>query len=415
MRRISSSMPNTDMQYQMKVRNFKLNQIQNNIGSSHRINNLRDDPLAAAHSTRYGSHITQLTRYTRNIETARGEYSLAETAMNQSVEVVQRLRELAVQGSNGSLAKEDLKNMAAEVNQLLDELIVMGNTRGGDGRALFGASDTLNEPFVPLKSRVEGIEGPAVSRVLYAGSITANQTEVDEGSRIDLNFAGNKVFWADNQQIFAKRDVLDYVATQDSSFSIDGKTINILEGDNIYGIISKINGSDLAVKASLDPVSNSLTLETTVPHQIWLDESADNPVLKDLGLLVKGNTRPPENLSPDVSIGGGSLFDSVIAFRDSLIAGNQEAVGGRVLQGLDSSLGNLLNNLADLGARSTRLDHTYARLDTEKMNVRAMNTKLTDLDMTEAITNLKMVEYTQKAAYQSASRILQPSLMDFLR
>jgi len=415
MRRVSTNMPNTDLQYQMRLRDFRMNEMQSGIGSSRRLNNLRDDPIAAAHSTRYSSHITHLERYAKNVGTAQGEYSLAETSMNQSIQVVQRLRELAVQGSNGTYAREDLTYMATEANELLKELVSMANTRTADGRAMFGANDTLNDPFVALKSRVPGMEGAVISEVKYAGNIVANQTEIAEGARIDLNFAGNKVFWAEDQQLYAQRDVLDYVVREDSTISIDGKEISLKSGDNIHGIIAKINNSDLAVKASLDPVTNSLTLETTVPHQIWIDEPVDNRVLKDLGVLSETGSRPPENLHKDVVVGGGSLFDMVIGLRDSLLAGDQEAVGGRILGGLDTSLNNLLNNISDLGARNERLDHTFARLDNEKMNVLAMNSTLTDLDMTEAVTNLKMLEFTQKAAYQSASKILQSNLMDFLR
>ncbi|MBF9014820.1 MULTISPECIES: flagellar hook-associated protein 3 [unclassified Oceanispirochaeta] len=415
MRRVSTNMPNTDLQYQMRLKDFKMNEMQTGIGSSRRLNNLRDDPIAAAHSTRLSSHITHLTRYSDNIGTAQGEYSLAETSMNQSVQVVQRLRELAVQGSNGTYSKEELGYMAIETNELLKELVSMANTRTADGRTLFGANDTKNDPFVAMKSRVEGIEGAVISEVRYAGNITANQTEIGEGTRIDLNFAGNKVYWAENQQIFAQRDTLDYVVKEDSTISIDGKEIALKTGDNIHGIISKINDSDLAVKASLDPVTNSFTIESTVPHQIWIDEDPDSKVLKDIGLLAESGSRPPENLHKDVMVGGGSLFDMVIGLRDSLLTGDQEAVGGRILGGLDKSLGNLLNNMADLGSRNERLDHSFARLDSEKMNVIAVNSKLTDIDMTEAITNLKMLEYTQKAAYQSASKILQSNLMDFLR
>ncbi len=415
MRRISSGMPNTDLQYQMRLRDFRMNEMQSSIGSSRRLNNLRDDPIAAAHSSRYTSHVTHLDRYVRNMDYAKGEYSLAETSMDQSVQIVQRLRELAVQGSNGTYAKEDLGYMAAEVNELLDELLAAANAKSADGRALFGGNDTLDEPFIAMEGRIPGLEKPGVTNVVYSGNIVANQTDISENARIDLNFAGNKVFWAEQQYLYSQRDALEYVVPEDTSISIDGKNIPLMRGDSIHGIIRKINSSDLAVKASIDPVTNALTLETTVPHQIWMDEPQESRVLKDLGVLNETGSRPPQNYHSDVVIGGGSLFDTVIAMRDSLLKGDQDSVGGRVLGALDKSLNNLLYNMSDLGARTERLEHTYARLDSERMNVVSMNAKLTDLDMTEAITNLKMLEYTQKAAYQSASRILDTKLMDFLR
>ena len=254
-----------------------------------------------------------------------------------------------------------------------------------------------------------------MTSVAYSGNIVANQTDISENARIDLNFAGNKVFWAEQQYVYSQRDALEYVVTEDSNITIDGKDISLSRGDNVHTIISKINGADLAVKASLDPVTNGFTIESTVPHQIWMDEAPESRVLKDIGLLAETGSRPPENYQRDVVVGGGSLFDTVISMRDSLLKGDQESVGGRVLGALDKSLNNLLYNLSDLGARTERLEHTYARLDSERLNVISMNANLTDLDMTEAITNLKMLEYTQKAAYQSASRILDTKLMDFLR
>ena len=415
MRRISSGMPNADMQYQMRLKDFRMNEMQSSIGSSRRLNNLRDDPIAAAHSTRYQSHVTHLDRYARNIDYAKGEYSLAETSMNQSVQIVQRLRELAVQGSNGTYGKEDLGYMASEANELLDELVSIANGRSADGRALFGGNDTIDDPFVVMEGRVPGMEGSTVTSVKYSGNIVANKANIDENAEIDLNFTGNSVFWAEQQQIFGQRDTLEYVVTEDTGISIDGKNITLKTGDNVHAVIQKINSADLAVKASLDPVTNGLTIETTIPHQIWIDEAPDSRVMKDLGILAESGSRPPTNFQNDVVVGGGSLFDTVIAMRDSLLKGDNEAVGGRILGGLDQSLNNLVYSMSELGSRSERLDQTYARLDSERLNVISMNAKLTDLDMTDAITNLKMLEYTQKAAYQSASRILDTNLMDFLR
>jgi flagellar hook-associated protein 3 FlgL len=55
------------------------------------------------------------------------------------------------------------------------------------------------------------------------------------------------------------------------------------------------------------------------------------------------------------------------------------------------------------------------RLISEIPETVKMDAQEVDLDMAEAITNLKMLEYTHKAALQTAGRILQPTLLDFLR
>ncbi len=414
MNRVSSEMSLRNMQYYINKRNVQANKLENQISSNNRLQRPSDDPLAAASSTRLSSHINHINQYMENIDNAKGQYSLAEASIQTAVNVMQRVRELAVQTANGTYGSEDLAQAAVEVNEYIDLLMETANIRP-DGRAIFGGNDTEEDPFVAMKGRVSGINGPAVTEVRYRGNIVTNKTHIDEGRSADLNFVGNTVFWAQNQQLFAQRDVLDYVVAQDSTISIDGKEIQLRSGDNIYGIISRINDSDLAVKASLDPVSNSFTLETTVPHQIWLDEDPNDSVLKDLGILSEVGSRPPSNLHPDVAVGGGSLFDMVISFRDSLLEGDNEAIGGRILGGLDQGLESLVENQTRLGAMEKRLDHTASRLGSERINLQTINSNLTNTDFAKAIVEKQMVEFVQQAAYQSAAKILQPSLMDFLR
>jgi flagellar hook-associated protein 3 FlgL len=158
-----------------------------------------------------------------------------------------------------------------------------------------------------------------------------------------------------------------------------------------------------------------LNLETTVPHQIWL-EPAGGTALVDMGLLTDaGGTLPPSNWHADAVVTGGSLFDQGLALRDALLDGDQDRVGGAIVGGLDKGLDSLLRNLADLGSKNERLDITSSRLGEEAGSISDWKSRLADLDLTEAITEMSMLEYTQKAAYQVAGRILQPTLMDFLR
>ncbi|MCK5673270.1 MAG: flagellar hook-associated protein 3, partial [Spirochaetales bacterium] len=75
----------------------------------------------------------------------------------------------------------------------------------------------------------------------------------------------------------------------------------------------------------------------------------------------------------------------------------------------------LISSIASLGSHEERLQTVKDRLNSEIPETIAQNSGEVDLDMTKAITDLKMLEYTQKAAMQVAGRILQPTLLDFLR
>lgn len=414
MYRVSTNMPNDDLRYSMGRHDYELSRVQNQIGSGRRLDSLRADPIAAAHSTRLNSRVQRMQRYERNIEAVRSNYQEAEGYMTSSLDIIHRLRELAVQGANGTYSREDQTYMASEVNQLLNQLVDISNITNTDGLALFGGTDSRDAPFQAQTGRIPGLDGRAITQVSYQGNIGQNMAEIDEGSTVPMTFQGNEVFWAEQQSLFGARDAQDYIVTEDTYFLVDGERIELSAGDNIHSIIDKINNSIAAVEAYQDPGTGGLNITTTRPHQLWLDEPVGSQVLKDLGILSEVG-QPPLNIHPDAAHSGGSLFDMVISLRDGLLAGDLEAVGTRIMNGIDQALTSNIDSLAELGAVSERLDITQRQLEKGIVDREAYDSLLTDVDMTEAITRLKMLEFTQKAAYQASAQVLRPTLMDFLR
>jgi len=415
MKRISTHMPNTDMQFYMREREYRMNSVQNKMAGQTRILNLRDDPTAAAHAVRYQSGIHRLEQFSKNVEYAQGNLKITEDKVREAVEILQRVRELAVQGANGVYAKEDLRALGVEVNQLLNQLVEIANARNGDGTTLFSGDKTGTLPFRAVLGNVGGMGDSVITQVDYIGTITENRAEVSDGTYMRLNYPGNRVFWAENQQLYSAVDATEYVLKEDGRIFIDGVGIELKAGDSIHAIIAKINDSEAPVKARLDPVRGSLVIESTTPHQIWLQDTPNGRVLQELGLLRDGSSPPPANLDPTVRTFGGSVFDMVIRLRDDLFKGNTSDVGGRALRGIDNALNSLLATLGDIGAQGKRLEYTYARLQTEIPDMKEMYSQTKDLDMTAAIIDLKLMENTHKAALSTAARILQPTLLDFLR
>lgn len=413
--RISTNLPNDNMQYHTRRREHMMNQVQNQMASQSRIQNLRDAPLAAAHSTRYQSYLQRLNRFSDNIRYAQDNYRVAEGYMKQGVDMLQRIREIAIQGATGTFTRDDMRHMANEVDELLREFVEIANGRNADGTMLFSGKKSKTMPFRVIEGNVDGAAGAVITSVDYVGDIGERRTEIAENSYIELNFPGNQVFWAENQQIYSTVDSNGYTVPQDGVLYIDGVEIEVTAGDNVHTIISKINDSGAAVRARLDPVQNSLVLETTSPHQIWAQDGQGSSVLQDLGIVVSADGSPPGNIAPTATVFGGSLFDSIIALRDSLYAGDNFDVGGGAVQGIDSALDNLLSNLGRLGAKDARLEHAYLRTEFEIPQVGKLNSNETDIDMAEAITNLRMLEYTHRAALATAARVIQPTLLDFLR
>jgi flagellar hook-associated protein 3 FlgL len=408
-------MPNNDMQNRLRLQEAKLNNVNNQMGSQSKIQNLRDDPLAAGHLVRYQSYLGRLERFESNAQTVNDQYTVTEGYMNQSMQIMQRVRELSVQAATGTYTPDDMKNMSTEVDELLKELVLAGNAVGPDGNFLFGGTRNRTAPFEVVMGDVPGASDAMIKQVRYNGTIESALAEIDENAYIEVNHPGNQVFWAEQQKLFPQRDATAYQVMQDSSISIDGKTIDLKTGDNVYSIISKINDSGAAVKAWLDPVSRGLNLETTDARQLWMEDIGVSTVLNDLGVIKEAGQRPPHNLANGSVVSGGSLFDSVIALRDSMLTGDHESVGGRVLGSIDQALDNLGSRLAQIGSQYERVAANLSRHNTNIPNVTAMVAREGDLDITKAITDMKMMEYAHQASLSVASKLYSNSLLNYMR
>ena len=241
MQRISSKMYNNDTQANLRLQESRMNKVNNQIGSQQKIQRLRDDPLAAGHLVRYESYLNRVNQFEKNAATLTDEFALREGYMQDSLDIMQRIRELAVTGANGIYTKEDLSNMATEVDELLSQLVQNANAVSSDGNALFAGTNTKATAFEVEMGNVEGSGIPLVQNVKYNGNIDVNMIEIDEHKYMVNDNAGNKTFWAENQQVYGARDVSSWQASSDSVISIDGVEIKISEGDNAYALVSKIN------------------------------------------------------------------------------------------------------------------------------------------------------------------------------
>ncbi|MBD5448479.1 MAG: flagellar hook-associated protein FlgL, partial [Treponema sp.] len=272
MRRISSQMNNNNTQYNLRQQESRLNRVTNQIGTQQRILNLRDDPISAGHLVKYDSYLTRVEHFEKNAATLRDQFQYREGYMYNSLEIMQRVRELAVSGAHGTYTKDDLSNMAVEVNELLGELIQNANATGPDGSSIFAGTNTHMRAFDIDMGAVEGSSVPLVAGVRYNGTIDSNKVELDENRYITVENAGNRTFWAEKQRLFGGRDATNWQATRDSTISVDGQLIQVETGDNIYALIAKINDSGAAIKAGLDPVTRGLDLTTTDARQLWLED-----------------------------------------------------------------------------------------------------------------------------------------------
>ena len=414
MQRISSQMNNNNTQSSLRLQESRLNTANNQIGSQRRIQQLRQDPIAAGHLVRYQSYLQRVNQYEKNALTLSDQFSVREGYMTDSLDIMQRVRELAVTGANGIYNKEDLKNMATEVDELLKALVQNANAVSADGNSIFAGTNTKTTAFDIEMGNVEGSGVPLIQNVRYNGNNNINLVEVDEGKYLQNDNIGDKTFWAEHQQLFGGRDALNWQSSSNNVISIDGVEIQINQGDNIYAVVSKINDSAAAVKASVDPIRNALNLETTDARQLWLQDVSGN-TLEELGIIKDSSQLPPYNIATGTRVSGGSMFDAVIAFRNALLSGDQEAIGSRVLGSLDQGIDSLVTRIAKSGAEYERAQLNATRNGKLALDVTQMVSREGDLDFTKAITDLKMLDYTNQATLSQAGKMYSSTLLNYMR
>ncbi len=414
MRRVSSNMNNMDTQINLRIQESRLNKANNQLGSQNRIQQLRDDPIAAGHLVRYQSYLGRVKNFEKNATTLTEQFSIREGYMNNSLEIMQRIRELAVTGANGIYTPEDMKNMAGEVDELLKELVQNANAVSSDGNSVFGGTNVKSTAFEIEMGNVSGSGVPLIETVRYNGNIDANKIEVDENKFMTLDNAGNRTFWAEEQKVFGGRDASGWQASNDSVISVDGVEISVNAGDNVYALSAKINDSGAAVRASIDPVTGGLNFETTDARQLWLSDVNGN-VLNELGIIKDASQKPPYNLGNSVRVSGGSMFDTVIAFRNALLQGDTESIGGRVLGSLDKGIDNLVTRLAKSGSEYERAKLNISRNQVTALNVTQQISTEGDLDFTKAITDMKMLDYAYQATLSNAGKMFNNTLLNYMR
>lgn len=167
----------------------QLNKLQNQMSSGKVITCPSDNPVGAVRVMGLRTTIQQQEQYANNMRDAKAWLDTSEAALGRATAILQRGRDLAVYGANGTLAPEDKAAMAEEVDQLINELVQVANSNF-EGRYIFGGQYTRETPFT--RSGVGASEA-----VSYAGNDGKLQWEVSPGVTVAANVSGQEAFQVD--------------------------------------------------------------------------------------------------------------------------------------------------------------------------------------------------------------------------
>lgn len=428
MLRVTHNMLKRDAVYHLGKHQKKLEELQNNLSTGKKVRLPHEDPVAATHAMLYRTRITEIRQFIKNIDEGQSRLNLTEGAIRSAVEILHRLKELTVQASHGIYTKDDRAKIAVEVDELLKEMLEIANTKY-KGESIFSGYQIDKTPFEGLTARPVFADREVITEVRYHGDIGKQNREIEQEEYAPVNLPGNSVFWATRESVVGSVPINEqtFAADNDYKIRIDGKEIQINNGDNIQAIIDKINNAKLPIQADLVlqtvppptqmqpaiPTDKRLVIKTTSPRQLWLEDIEGGNLLQQLG--IKDANQMPNEISQNVSRTGMSIFDVMIKLRDDLWKDDVRELGSEDLGNLEKSLDNMLTNLGEIGARSRRFETVAKRLNMDELDMTDILAKTENIDFAQVVMDLQMMEYIYRSALATAAKIIRPTLMDFLR
>jgi len=139
----------------MLERQLELSRTELQMASGNRLLSPSDDPSAAARILDLGAAEQRLTQYQRNADVAQARLDQEETALFGMENLLQRVRELAVQGISDNVTAVDRGSIAVEIWEHMESFVQMANARDANGEYIFGGFESLTQP-VSLVDRNTG-------------------------------------------------------------------------------------------------------------------------------------------------------------------------------------------------------------------------------------------------------------------
>lgn len=369
----------------------RLLRVQDMLSSGKTLRRPSDDPVKLNHVLLLRTSIRKLEQYVQNAEDGASWLNLTDTSLNQATVLLQKIRTLAVQGANGTLTPEDRQMIATEVEKYFEELIGVGNTSYA-GRYIFAGTETLTVPFA-----VES------GRVVYRGNGASVRREIEEGVIVELGVPGDEVFFRGFE--VRSNEGIDVSAYSGASFRINGVEMTIdATITSLEDLVRRINtesGLSDSVYAFTDGKRLFLRSRTETPPEL---EDVSGTFLEDSGMLNPANSREASGILKVVQ-------DLVAHLRGNEVA----LVSGEDLQRIDEVLDLLLKVRAEVGARTLRMENAVSRFEEFTLNFRKLLSLDEDIDVAEIVVQLQEHQSVYQMALAAAARLLQPTLLDFLR
>lgn len=359
------------------------------LSSGLKINKAADNATGLAISEKMRSQIRGLDQASQNTQDGISVVQTAEGAIEEVGNIVQRMRELAVQGANETNTGSDRAKISEELTQLHEEIDRIAESTQFNGKDLLNGTNTVR---------------------------------VENGHNIKQAGAGK----ADNKVIIEVQDGFDFDELGDD-IKIKLKDVDgTIESNNVkdkgYGIA--VSGVNDNTKTKLDKGGtitvtdkNGKSIKFTVNDDAGIDfndevtlgkkEATKEEISgKEISLQVGANTSDSQTLKVKIeNVSTKSLGldgDTITKMAKEGTKGTTAA--NDMIKSLDKALERVNTSRANLGAMQNRLETTASNLTTSNENLTAAESRIRDVDVAEEMMNLSKLNLINQAAQAMMSQ-----------
>ena len=359
----------------MGVNNTAAGKSMEKLSSGLRINRAGDDAAGLAISEKMRGQIRGLTQASRNSADGISMIQTAEGALNETTNILQRMRELAVQASNDTNTSSDREEIQKEINALTEEVDRIANNTEFNTQKLLNGNKS-GEVGDVVKEAVAGQVG-SFKIAIGVNDLAVNDVITIDGKKITI-------------------DDVDQGKVQDKiSKALKGKynvAFDKTAGQQKITLTQKVAADKEEIKASLKGAD--LTVTSTAGVQKRDAQISEGQVSVQVGA----------NANQSMSIEIGDMRAEALGITNAKGKGLSVETAedaNEAITAFDAALNAVSSQRANLGAVQNRLEYTISNLDNTAENLTSAESTLRDVDMAK-----EMMEYSKNNILNQAAQAM---------
>eukprot|EP01041_Mallomonas_annulata_P014255 gene14255-30325_t len=360
------------------------------LSSGLRVNSAKDDAAGLAISERMNAQVRGLNVAARNANDGISLAQTAEGALGKVGDMLQRMRELAVQSANASNNSSDRTALNAEVTQLRSEIDRVAKTTSFNGTKLLDGT-FANATFQVGANAGEGI---AIDSIVSANSAALGQLSATEHFVATVaapSTAANAAIPAGTAGWTVQDAAGNAVALGGigASTSVAQRNTQVVDAINAKSSDTGVFARELAAGGYEIFSSRDLTAATTFGAAFTAAATG-----------APGDTAPPGTLTTLSAVNVNSFGDAQ-----------------KALQVIDKAINSVNSSRADLGALQSRFENAVANIQITGENISAARGRIVDADFAKETSNLSRAQILQQAgtAMVAQANQAQQGVLSLLR